>query len=274
MSVSREFMLGACLCLASAAGPTVAAAQSASQTPKSGDVALSEIVVTAQYRQQSLQKVPLSVTALDSAALAANGVSNLDTVAIATPGLQFASVGTVSAPFIRGVGSTAPAPGKQASVATYVDGVLIAAQAATLFDFNNVESVEVLKGPQGTLFGRNSSGGVIRIQTLRPSHEPSGSIELGYGNYDTREFRGYATTGITDTLAVDLAINARDQKEGWGRNVKTGQDVHLGRSFAARTKLEYSDDLTRITLAADYSRVRSDAGAARSARPAATPALT
>ena len=264
MSRIGEHAFGACLCLASVLAPVIAVAQTSAGTRSPEGVSLEEVVVTAQYRQEPLQKVPLSVAALDSATLAANGVSNLDTVALATPGLQFATIGTVSAPFIRGVGSTAPAPGKQAAVATYVDGVLIAAQAATLFDFNNVESVEVLKGPQGTLFGRNSSGGVVRIQTERPSHDAGGSLTLGYGNYDTRELRGYATAGLTDALAVDLAVSARDQKEGWGNYVNSGLEAHLGRSFAARSKLEYSQEDTTFTLAGDYSRVRSDAGAAQS----------
>jgi iron complex outermembrane receptor protein len=253
-----------CVGLAGSLGPSLALAQSTGAAAPPAITSLDEVVVTAQFRRESLQKVPVSVVALDSEALAANGVTNLDTVALATPGLQMASIGTVSAPFIRGVGSTAPAPGKQASVATYVDGVLIAAQAASLFDFNNVESVEVLKGPQGTLFGRNSSGGVIRIQTKRPSHDDGGSLMLGYGNYDTSELRAYGTAGLSDAVAVDLAIAASDQREGWGRYVNNGLPAHLGRSFAARSKLEYAVDGTTITLAADFSRVRADAGAAQS----------
>src|SRR3546814_18636482 len=97
------------------------------------------------------------------------------------------------------------------SVATYVDGVYISSPQANFFSFNNIERIEVLKGPQGTLFGRNATGGVIQVVTRDPSQTPSADISVGYGNFNTFSQGFYGTTGITDGL---ISEKRREGKEG------------------------------------------------------------
>src|SRR6185437_3927085 len=133
-----------------------------------------------------------------------------------------------------------------------IDGVYYPYQTGNL-PFNNVASVEVDKGPQGTLFGRNATGGVIQITTRDPQNTPAGNIEIGYGNYNTTTANAYVTTGITDKLAADLAIYYLDQKDGWGRNLATGSDIFTEKNLALRSKWLYrvSDD-TSVRFTWDY----------------------
>ena len=105
-----------------------------------------------------------------------------------------------STPYLRGVGTQAGDPGGTSSVATYVDGVFYSAPMNGLFSFNNIERVEVIKGPQGTLFGQSATGGLIHVITKDPDHDPHGDMKLSYGNYDTTTLSLYQTVGV-DRLA-------------------------------------------------------------------------
>jgi iron complex outermembrane receptor protein len=117
-------------------------------------------------------------------------------------------------PFIRGIGTTTGAVGNESSVATYVDGVYIGSINASLFELNNIDHIEVLKGPQGTLFGRNATGGVIQIITRDPSFASSADVHVGYGNYDTTDGSFYGTTRLGETVAADLAAYGKNQANG------------------------------------------------------------
>src|SRR3546814_6743569 len=113
-------------------------------------------------------------------------------------------------PSIRGIGAvgTGSAPHEEQPVATYVDGVYIAApSAAATFGFNNIQRIEVLKGPQGTLFGRNATGGVIQVVTLEPQQEFGGKVSVGYGNYNTYEGKGYRSEEHTSELQSLMRIS-------------------------------------------------------------------
>jgi iron complex outermembrane receptor protein len=174
----------------------------------------------------------------------------------------------VLAPSLRGISQTSSASGDESPIAFYVDGVYYASMAAGLFSLNNIEQIEVLKGPQGTLFGRNAAGGVIQIITERPQQEPYADVSIGYGNYDTRETKLYATTGITSNLATDVAVYWQHQYEGWGRNVFTGAEAYTSDELAIRNKwlLDISD-ATHILFSADYDRGEDPIGVARSPVP-------
>src|SRR5882757_4724475 len=130
----------------------VSAADIASDANAAG---LDEVVVSAQRRTESAQDVPISITALSGDQLAARGIDSLVEIAQVTPGLQFQAIGASSVPFLRGVGAAVSSSGSEATVALVVDGVYIGAQPASLMTLSNIDSVEVDKGPQGTLFGRN-----------------------------------------------------------------------------------------------------------------------
>jgi iron complex outermembrane receptor protein len=237
--------------------PAAALAQAAPVEPHA-DAGVDDIVVTAQRKSERLQDVPISINAISGDDLSAQGISDSFGLSAIVPGLSITRVGNVATPYLRGVGSNAANPNNEASVATYVDGIYYAAPFANLLSFNNVERVEVLKGPQGTLFGRNATGGVIQIVTRDPSQTPSLDLKVGYANFDTYSASAYATTGLAPNLAVDIAVQYQNQREGWGRNVTLNVDQLKGREFAIRSKLLFTpSDRTRITISGDYGDSRN-----------------
>lgn len=254
------FIVGASICALSAASAFAADTPppaSASEIVDDG-TRLQDIVVTAQRKSERLQDVPISVSAVTGEQMAARGIVSTFDLQTVVPGLSITRVATVSTPYLRGIGSDGANPNQEASVATYVDGVYYAAPFGNLFSFNNIDRIEVLKGPQGTLFGRNATGGVIQIVTRRPSHDPSVDLYAGYGNYNTFEGGGYATTGLASGAAIDVAVQYRDQRDGWGRNTVLNQDSFKGKEFAIRSKLLLTPtDRTEITLTGDYAYARN-----------------
>jgi iron complex outermembrane receptor protein len=183
---------------AQADGVGISAFPPAASESEASQDQLTSVVVTAQRRAEDIQSVPLAITAATSTELLDEGVTDTASLSLAVPGLSYTLGGNGSTPFIRGVGSTIDSVGSEASVATYVDGVYIASINASLFDFNNIDRIEVLKGPQGTLFGRNATGGVIQVITKDPSLTPSADVQVGYGNYNTTSGSFYGTTGLGD----------------------------------------------------------------------------
>lgn len=215
---------------------------------------LDEIVVTAQKRAQNLQRVPIALTAISGDKLAAAAITTTIDLAAVTPGLNMVgSIGFVK-PFIRGVGNNAQGTGIETAVSIYVDGVYFASSPASLFTFTDVERVEVLKGPQGTLFGRNAIGGLIQIITKTPSQELTGEFTAGYGNYDTLTLNGYVSTGLAPNVAVSLAAQYSEQGKGFGTNFLTGEDVNIvNHDFSIRGKVlvDIGPD-TQLTISGDY----------------------
>lgn len=220
---------------------------------------LEEITVTAQKREQSLQDVPISVVALTGTALDDRELKNVTDLVVAIPGLQFsAGTGSVT-PFLRGTGNPSSAVGNESSVAMYTDGVYHTRLPIGFFSLNNIERVEVLKGPQGTLFGRNSTGGVVHIITKTPTQETEVKGSLGYGKFDTFQGDFYAATGIADNLAADISISGRHQDEGWGENTVSGSRYGYRDNFTARTKWVLdASETTDFELSAYYAYAKSN----------------
>jgi iron complex outermembrane receptor protein len=230
------------------------AAEAAAQSADRPGIA--DIIVTAQRRSERLQDVPISISAVDSSRLAAQGVSDAEGLNLAVPSLTFNRNANNANIYIRGVGTDLYGPNTEQTVAVYVDGVYYASPEAAILSFNNIERVEVLKGPQGTLFGRNTTGGVVQVITRDPSPEPSADVEVGYANYDTVKASFYATGG-TDTLAADIAATYANQGTAYGRNLVTGSGtgIQADDNYAIRSKILWRPgDSTRIVLAGDYSR--------------------
>jgi iron complex outermembrane receptor protein len=219
---------------------------------------LEEIVVTAQRRSENLQSVPIAVTVLSAADLAEKGVDSVELLASTVPGLTFAETGTLGTPRIRGIGVAFVAGGNENSVATYVDNVYYASASSSILSFNNISQIAVLKGPQGTLFGRNATGGLIQITTRDPSETFSGLADVTVGNLKTYGTNLYVTGGLLDGLAADLAVHYKDQREGFGKNLFTGDDIGKTRDLALRSKIKGQlGDSTTATLILDYGRVHS-----------------
>lgn len=223
-----SFLLGSCALL----GASVASAQDVT----SGGAVLEEITVTAQRRAQNIQDAPLSVQALTADSLAAAGVGGTQNLQSAVPGLVFNNNLTAALPYIRGVGQNTGSLGVESPVAMYIDGVYLVGPANGIFNLTNVERVEVAKGPQGTLFGRNTTGGVIHVITREPEQELSWSGGLGYGNFDTRSANAYVTTGVGSNLATSLSGYYEDRNEGYINNVFLNQELGQSENYGVQNK--------------------------------------
>jgi iron complex outermembrane receptor protein len=187
---------------------------------------LEEVIVTAQKREQSLQDVPVSVTAFDGAYIDKAGIKDIRDIGGLTPGLSIKSRGdTEASVFIRGIGSQAPGIGADPAVGIFIDGVSASRATNATAAFFDVERVEVVKGPQGTLFGRNASAGAISIITRRPDLEASDvSVLIGAGDKGQLKYQAIGNFAASDKFALRLGVN-HYERDGLYRNSVTGQDL-------------------------------------------------
>lgn len=230
------------------AGPAIA------QTDAGGATGgVSDIIVTAQKRTENAQNVAVAITALSSEDIAASGVTSTEDLRAAVPSLNVTTaVGGFGLPRIRGIGATGQGAGIENPVAVYVDGVYYGSAIGALQSLFDVEQVAVLKGPQGTLFGRNATGGLIQITTRKPTHDYTASARFGYGNYDTVNAAAYVSGGITNTVAFSLSGQYENRDKGFGKNLFTGNDVRTDRNYSVRGKLLWEPaDGTAVTLSGD-----------------------
>lgn len=229
------------------------------QDEGAGGSQVGEIIVTAQHREENLQQVPISVSALSADTLAESGVSATSAIAQAVPAVQFTRSGPVGLFFLRGVGTSNGAAGEEGSNVFYVDGVYMPDQFQSIVNFNNIERVEVLKGPQGTLFGRNAFGGLVHMITRDPSDGLQMNAKAGYGKYETTNGQFYAGGPLTDTFAMDIALTGQHQGEGWGRNLTRNEDIKEEKYWGARSKAVYEPtDTLKFTLSGDYYELEDD----------------
>lgn len=221
--------------------------------------AIEEIVVTAQKRAENMQDVPIAISAFSANELQTSGILNTENLENMVPGLSMRrQLGSASV-FLRGVGTNATGSGNEAPVATYIDGVYQSDMLNAISAFNNVERIEVLKGPQGTLFGRNTTGGVIHIITKDPTHEKQLDVGISAGNYETYGGNLYGSAGLTENVAMDVAISLQRQNEGYGTNLFNGRDFGLDEYTMFRSKLLYTpSDLTSVKLAASWGQTEND----------------
>lgn len=260
--------------LLSAASLVALAGMAASAAHAQGSPAqLEEIVVTAQQRSENIQEVPITIQAFSAEKLASSGVASAEALQMLTPGLTMSRNASASTPFIRGIGSPSGTAGNEAAVATYVDGVYRQLMYTNTSSLSDIERVEVLKGPQGTLYGRNTTGGLIHIITKEPSQERQGEVSATAGNFDVVEAKGFVTGGLTDTVAASLSGYVRSQGKGFGKNLTIGGRVSDRDEQTIRGKIQYKGDDTKITLAADYAHIEDDRGFSRNVLPGAVVGL-
>ncbi|WP_395337379.1 TonB-dependent receptor [Novosphingobium sp. BL-8H] len=205
-----------------------------------------EIYVTAQRRSERSLNVPITITTVSDKALIDAGVRQLSDMSRVVPALRFDKSGVYTQPTIRGVGTAITTSGGGPNVATYVDGFFSPSAAATDFQLMKVQSVQVLKGPQGTLFGRNTTGGAILVTTADPSETPGGEMKATYGRFNTVEVQGYATSGIAPGVAFDVEGLYR-RGDGFQTNIIDDND-HVGKynRWSVRTglKVEVTPDVS------------------------------
>jgi iron complex outermembrane receptor protein len=223
------------------------------------------IIVTAQKREQSVQDVPIVVTTLSEQLLRDSGVKDIKDLTVLTPGLIVTSTTseTVTTARIRGVGTVGDNPGLESSVGVVIDGVYRPRNGVSFGNLGELERIEVLKGPQGTLFGKNTSAGVINVVSKRPSSDFGAQVELTAGNYG--EFSGSASiTGpIAENLAGRLYV-AASERDGY-LDVETGNGPRTARedfnrdfyTVRGQLLLEPNDSLD-FRLIADYTKREED----------------
>lgn len=234
---------------------------SASTLQESGTASASvgDIVVTAQRRSERLQDVPIAVNAVSGDRLAAAGINDLQALNTLVPG--FNSVNSVGSfrPSIRGIATGSDVV--ENAVSLYIDGVYMPNQREGLRELADIEQITVLKGPQGTLFGRNATAGVVQITTQRPRFNIAGRASAGYDNYGTFRGKFYVTGPLSDKVAASVSTSYISQGEGYGRSVTAGFDTYkLKHDLALRGKLLFApSDRTDITLIGDY-QYREDSG--------------
>ncbi|MCX2975433.1 TonB-dependent receptor [Halieaceae bacterium IMCC8485] len=189
-------------------------------SPSAAAQGLEEVIVTAQKREQSLQDTPIAVTAFSQSDLYNKNVTDISQIADFTPNLIFDATAPLSGAssaavlFIRGVGQSSYQVTDDPGVGTYVDGVYVGSSVGGVLDIIDVERIEVLRGPQGTLFGRNTIGGAISITSARPSADDGGSLEITLGNYDRINLRGSTNLVLTDNLVAKVSAGYK-RADGW-----------------------------------------------------------
>ncbi|GAA0337907.1 TonB-dependent receptor [Sphingomonas oligophenolica] len=216
-----------------------------------------DVVVTARRREERAQEVPLALTVVSGTDLAATGAFNVNRLQQLQPTLQFYSSNPRnSAINIRGLGAPfgLTNDGIEQGVGFYLDGVYVGRAGAATFDFVDVQRIEVLRGPQGTLYGKNTTAGAINVTTRAPSFTPEARFEVSGGNDDFVQVKGSASAPIiADKLAVRVSVS-RTSRGGTIHDVASGMDVHRQDNFSARGQLLWraTPDLS-FTLAGDFN---------------------
>ena len=243
--------LGALISATLLAAQAIAQDASRSAAPPDDAVAIEEIVVTAQKRAESLQKVPVSITALSGDELAARQIRAAEDLVMGVPNLQSnAAIGDGVPIFsLRGISMSDFSFAQNGPIATYYDEVYKGNFALLGLNLFDLERVEVLKGPQGTLYGKNTTGGAINLISRKPDFTTGGSLSLGYGNFDHFMVDGAAQTALSDVLAARVAFTF-ERADGWMKNVAPGKpDLNAVRQYGVRGTLLYRpSDTVDVTL--------------------------
>jgi iron complex outermembrane recepter protein len=256
-------LMGCCLLAASASAPVLG-----QESQTASDILVQEVVVSARKREESAQTVPISIAAFTNQTLEARGVTQIDQIAAFTPNLvyqnnaSFGGSNNSAAIFIRGIGQPDFLGSIEPGVGLYVDGVYIARSLGAIVDLLDVDRVEVLRGPQGTLFGRNTIGGAVSIVSKKPEPGFAGRASVVYGNDDRVEFKGMLNVPLSDTVFLRGAAS-RAKRDGYVTNTLTGADYGNKDTLAGQLQLRWrpSDELA-IDVAFDTTRDRGNGVAA------------
>ncbi len=226
--------------------------------PLSANAAISELVVTAQKRAESIQDVPISISAFDGDFIEDSGINTLQDLSFYAPNLYLSQSSQVANQriAIRGVGSV----GNNAiepSVAVFIDGVYVPRPSSVVGNLQDIEAVEVLRGPQGTFFGRNASMGAINIRTKNPEDEFGGNIRVSAGNFDAYSIGATVNVPINEKAAGRFAIDYSD-RDGYGENLLDGSTIGGWEDLALRGALNFTPaDNWDVLIRADYQKIEN-----------------
>jgi len=234
---------------------TLISAAVAAATLHAGQIAaaqIEEVIVTTQKREQSLQDIPLAVSAFSGSFMEKAQISDVKELALLTPGVS----GDTDDSFldsinVRGIATNDFGVGAEPSIGVYQNGIYLGRTGGALTSFFDVDMVEVVKGPQGTLFGRNASAGAFSITTKKPTDERGGSLDLGLGQYGYMEFGAAVNMPINENWSSRTAIY-HQQQDGWVTNTNDGKKMGKNDATALRFSLSYNNDAVEADFVAEY----------------------
>jgi len=213
---------------------------------------LEEVLVTATYRTENLQDIPVTVTAISGEDMERADIFDPTTVALRVPGMTYGEFAPGQAIIsIRGISSADDGAGLDNSVALFLDGVYIGRSAAINFDMFDLERLEVLRGPQGTLFGRNAIGGVINVVTSKPADELTAKFGLTAGNFGILRYRGLVSGPLSGNLSGKISFTHREH-DGFVKNVILGTKIADENQSSIRGQLRYTTDNSEWLLSGDW----------------------
>jgi iron complex outermembrane receptor protein len=212
-----------------------------------------DIIVTAQRREELSRDVPISLTTLTADNLAKANITDTVGLEMLTPSLKLDRQGNFTAPALRGISATVTGPAMDNNVAIYVDGVYMPSTTAGTFDLPDIESVQVLKGPQGTLFGRNATGGAILVTTRKPSNETEGLVSASYGRFDDLFLKGFISLPVqTDRAAISVP-GYYHRNDSYYKNIRPTGSIEGEEAWQIRGKLRWDlTDNLEVLLSAAY----------------------
>lgn len=242
----------------------VEAAEGAQKDEGSG-LALEEVIVTAQRREQSLQDTPITVQSFGAEELSARAVVNIESVAQYVPNINIGPAarggGIGSSIYIRGIGQTFNRSSRDPGVGMYIDDVYNASSIGGLVDLLDVAQIEILKGPQGTLYGKNTIGGAVKITTRKPSENLEGSLSLTVGDFDRFDVKTFLNVPLSDQLFAKVSLLSR-KRDGHVESIVDGTDFGDDNTKAASVQFRWlpSDDVT-VDFSVDGTSLDNNGGA-------------
>lgn len=221
--------------------------------------AIEEVVVTAQKREQSLQDVGITITAFTTEDVRNRGLTNIDRLAAAVPNLQALDDAAGLPSFrIRGVGLNEFQAGFDSPVGVHLDEVFYSKPFLASMGFFDVQRIEALKGPQGTVFGRNTTGGAVNYYSNQPTEEFSAGLKLSYGRYERFNGEGHISGALSDNLLGRLAVQVVNHSSGPYRNLFDGNKLGDAEQYRVRGILNWSNELTEVRVTAHYGSREAD----------------
>ena len=238
MASLKSYLFAGCAMAAMLASAPAQAQEAEARAEPQGGIA--DIVVTAQRRSESLQDVPLAVSALDADRIREAGFKDVEDLSSTVPNLNISALWGTSNPkiFMRGIGNNNFNQTAESKVAVYLDQVYLSAPSGQLFQMYDLDRIEVLRGPQGTLYGKNATGGAISVYSRLPGDELEGYARAGYGNYDAFELEGAVTVPLSSTLSARVA-GTWSKRDGYVTDVRDGSRVNDADQWAARGILRW-----------------------------------
>ena len=251
-------LLGATALAMFAASPAFAQSTApAANTAAAEDEAPADIIVTASKREKTLQDTPISVAVASKAQIEQSQIRDLIDLQTLVPSLKVGQLqSSANTNFIiRGFGNGANNSGIEPSVGVFIDGVYRSRSAAQIGDLPNIERVEVLRGPQSTLFGKNASAGIISIVTAEPKFKFGGVAEVSYGNYNAIIVKASVTGPLSDTIAVSLAGNY-NKRDGYARDLNLNTDINDRNRYGVRGQILFQPNSDfKVRIIADYDKI-------------------